>query len=68
MPICLAVFCHRTVPSSSPFFWLALGCIIVSIGIGISVRSEAGACANDLVPVIVHEHLPFLQLRWTRMI
>ncbi len=47
---------------------IALGCIIVSIGVGISVRSEAGACSNDLIPVIAHEHLPFLQIRWTRMI
>ncbi len=47
---------------------VALGCVIVSIGIGISVRSDAGACANDLVPVIAHERLPFLALRWTRMI
>lgn len=47
---------------------VALGCIIVSIGIGISVRSDAGACANDLIPVIAHERLPFVALRWTRML
>lgn len=57
---------NRTLPLT--VLLLALGCIIVSIGIGISVRSEAGACANDLVPVIASEYLPFLQLRWTRMI
>lgn len=62
----------RVLPQNRPLpltiLLIALGCIIVSIGIGISVRSEAGACANDLVPVIIHDHLPFLQLRWTRMI
>lgn len=62
----------RLLPQNRPFpltiLFLALGCIIVSIGIGISVRSEAGACSNDLIPVIASEHLPFMQLRWTRMI
>lgn len=62
----------RVLPQNRPLpltiLLIAVGCIIVSIGIGISVRSEAGACANDLVPVIVHDHLPFLQLCWTRMI
>ena len=47
---------------------VATGCIIVSIGMGISVRSEAGACSNDLIPVIAHEKFPALQLRWCRML
>lgn len=46
---------------------VALGCLIVSIGIGISVRSDAGACANDLVPVILHQKA-HMELRWTRML
>lgn len=62
----------RLLPQTRPLILtillIALGCIIVSIGIGISVRSDAGACSNDLIPVIAHERLPFLQLRWTRMI
>lgn len=47
---------------------VASACVIVSIGIGISVCSQAGACANDLIPVITHEKLPSLQLRTTRML
>ena len=62
----------RVLPQERPLFLtillIMLGCVIVSIGIGISVRSEAGACANYLIPVIAHERLPFLALRWTRMI
>ena len=47
---------------------VALGCVIVAIGIGISVHSEAGACPNDLIPVIADEKIPRLQLRWSRML
>lgn len=61
----------RLLPQQRPLpltvLLIILGCIIVSIGIGISVRSDAGACANDLIPVIAHERLP-LALRWTRML
>ena len=52
----------RLLPQERPL-WLTVllvvvGCVLVSIGIGISVRSEAGACANDLIPVIAAS-------RWT---
>ena len=32
------------------------------------MRSDAGACANDLVPVILHQKVHGLQLRWARML
>lgn len=66
-----ALLFGRLLPQQRPLaltmVLVMLGCIIVSIGIGISVRSDAGACANDLVPVIAHDRLP-LALRWTRML
>lgn len=61
----------RIVPDNRPMaltlVLVAIGCVIVGIGIGISVRSGAGACANDLIPVIADEKSPRLQLRWARM-
>ena len=62
----------RVVPGTRPMaltlVLVALGCVIVGIGIGISVRSGAGACPNDLLPVIADEKFPRLQLRWARML
>lgn len=50
----------RILPKVRPLWMTVLlvvvGCVLVSIGIGISVRSEAGACANDLIPVIAASH------------
>lgn len=61
----------RIVPDNRPMaltlVLVAIGCVIVGIGIGISVRSGAGACPNDLIPVIADEKSPRLQLRWARM-
>ena len=62
----------RIVPTVRPLpltiVLVALSCTIVSIGVGISVQSKAGACSNDLIPVILHEQFPALQLRWARML
>lgn len=57
---------HR--PLALTVLLIILGCLIVSIGVGISVRSDAGACANDLIPVILHQKVHGLQLRWARML
>lgn len=54
----------RIIPDSRP---LPLTLVLVGIGIGISVSSEAGACTNDLISVIVNEKKPRIQLRWARM-
>lgn len=62
----------RILPAQRPLpltvLLVALGCLIVSIGVGISVRSDAGACANDLIPVILHQKIHGLELRWARML
>ena len=61
----------RIIPDSRPLpltlVLVAIGCVVVGIGIGISVSSEAGACTNDLISVIVNEKKPSIQLRWARM-
>lgn len=60
-------------PADRPL-WLtillvAAGCILVSIGIGISIRSDAGACSNDLVPVVLFlSWMPRFELRYARML
>lgn len=63
----------RILPASRPLWFtillVAVGCTLVSIGVGISIRSDAGACSNDLVPVvIIQKCLSGLQLRYARMI
>lgn len=62
----------RVIPAERPLaltlMLVAAGCIVVGIGIGISVRSEAGACTNDLLSVILSEKKPRIQLRWARML
>lgn len=62
---------RHIIPTERPV-WLTLvlvvvGCIIVSIGVGISIRSQAGACANDLIPVVLEEKTR-MQLRTARML
>ena len=61
----------RIIPDNRPLpltlVLVAIGCVVVGIGIGISVSSEAGACTNDLISVIVNEKKPRIQLRWARM-
>ena len=47
---------------------IVLACVIVSLGLSISVTSHAGACSNDLIPVIAHEKLAGMQIRTARML
>ena len=54
-------------PVAATVFLVALGCVIVSIGLGISITSAAGACPNDLISVIADEKISRLQLKWTRI-
>lgn len=67
-----ALLFSRIIPEKRPMALtvalVAAGCLIVSVGIGISVRSAAGACSNDLIPVILQERFPSIELRWTRML
>lgn len=62
---------RHIIPKDRPM-WLTLvlvvlGCIIVSIGLGISIRSQAGACSNDLIPVVLQEKA-HMQLRTARIL
>ena len=47
---------------------IVLACVIVSLGLSISVTSHAGACSNDLIPVIAHEKLAGMQIRTAQML
>ncbi len=54
-------------PFVAKFFTAALGCIILSAGMSLAIRSEAGLGANDLVAVILTDKLKKFQFRWVRM-
>lgn len=61
----------RIIPDERPIaltiLLVAAGCVVVSIGIGISITSAAGACPNDLISVIAEEKVKRLQLKWARL-
>lgn len=46
---------------------LALACVVAACGIRIMIGSEAGACPNDLVSVVLSDRVAPLALRWARV-
>lgn len=46
---------------------MLLGCVILSAGMSIVINSNAGTGPNDLVAVILSDHLPSVQFRWVRV-
>lgn len=61
----------RFVTSSSPFFLrlfvMALGCVILAIGMALVIVSDAGTGPNDLVAVILTDKLHKFQFRTVRI-
>lgn len=46
---------------------MILGCVILSIGMSIVVKSNAGTGPNDLIAIILTDKLQKFQFRWVRM-
>lgn len=44
-----------------------VGCVVLSSGMALVIKSDAGAGANDLVSVILTDKLKRFQFRWVRM-
>ena len=63
-----ALFCPHDRSLPITVLLIVLACVIVSLGLSISVTSHAGACSNDLIPVIAHEKLARMQIRTARML
>ena len=46
---------------------MALGCVILSLGMSVVIQSRAGTGPNDLIAIILSDKLPRLQFRWVRV-
>lgn len=46
---------------------MILGCVILSIGMSIVIKSNAGTGPNDLIAIILTDKLQKFQFRWVRM-
>lgn len=57
--------------ADSTLWWriicMILGCIILSIGMSIVIKSNAGTGPNDLIAIILTDKLRKFQFRWVRM-
>ena len=63
----LCAFCGG--PIIDFFTWLFpyLGCVILSIGMSIVIKSNAGTGPNDLIAIILTDKLQKFQFRWVRI-
>lgn len=49
------------------YLGMILGCVILSIGMSIVIKSNAGTGPNDLIAIILTDKLQKFQFRWVRM-
>ncbi|MHC1770326.1 MAG: YitT family protein [Flexilinea sp.] len=57
----------NTSPFMLRFFFAVVGCITLSLGISIIIKTDAGTGPNDLVPVILADKITKVEFRWIRV-
>ena len=73
--VALSLFFHMAlgdfINADSTLPWrilgMILGCVILSIGMSIVIKSNAGTGPNDLIAIILTDKLQKFQFRWVRM-